>query len=125
MVQMKKWAAAEAAMEALNGTSPLEGSKERPLVVNFANPRRGTIAVPGEIAIAPRKLFIRQVNNIIEIRSNLFTWNLFRSFFLLSFLHFIQLISSLSLFFFLHRSLEIARMLTLQNCLVNLATLRM
>jgi CUG-BP- and ETR3-like factor len=63
MVQFKKWAAAEAAMEALNGTSLLEGNKSRALVVNFANPRRGSImSTPGETAIAPRKLIVGQVH---------------------------------------------------------------
>ena len=61
MVQFRKWAEAEAAMEGLNGTSPLDGSKGRPLVVNFANPRRGTALGPGEVAITPRKLFVGQV----------------------------------------------------------------
>ncbi len=59
MVQFKKWSAAEAALEGLHGTSLLEGSKSRPLVVNFANPRRGSImSAPGETAIAPRKLSV-------------------------------------------------------------------
>ena len=62
MVQFKKWAAAEAAMEGLNGTTLLEGNKSRSLVVNFANPRRGSVmATPGETAIAPRKLSVSQV----------------------------------------------------------------
>lgn len=61
MVQFAKWAEAEAAMETVNGTSPLEGGKGRPLVVHFANPRRAGGAGVGsggaaEAAIAPRKV---------------------------------------------------------------------
>jgi len=59
MVQFKKWSAAESAMEGLNGTTLLEGNKSKALVVNFANPRRGSImSTPGEMAIAPRKLSV-------------------------------------------------------------------
>lgn len=59
MVQFKKWSAAESAMEGLNGTTLLEGNKSRALVVNFANPRRGSImSTPGETAVAPRKLSV-------------------------------------------------------------------
>lgn len=61
MVQFKRWAEAEAAMDALNGTSPLEGGKGRPLVVHFANPRRPVGNQATEPAIAPRKLFVGQV----------------------------------------------------------------
>ncbi len=64
MVQFKKWSAAESAMEGLNGTTLLEGNKNRALVVNFANPRRGSImSTPGETAIAPRKLAIDGVSH--------------------------------------------------------------
>lgn len=59
MVQFRKWSAAESAMEGLNGSTILEGNKSRALVVNFANPRRGSImSTPGETAIAPRKLSV-------------------------------------------------------------------
>lgn len=66
MVQFAKWAEAEAAMEAVNGTSPLEGGKGRPLVVHFANPRRAGGGGAGgggaaEAAIAPRKVFVGQI----------------------------------------------------------------
>ncbi len=61
MVQFKRWAEAEKAMAALNGTSPLEGGKGRPLVVHFANPRRTVGNQQEEQAIAPRKLFVGQV----------------------------------------------------------------
>lgn len=61
MVQFKRWAEAEAAMDDLNGTSPLEGGKGRPLVVHFANPRRTVGNQAAEPAIAPRKLFVGQV----------------------------------------------------------------
>lgn len=60
MVQFLRWSHAEAAMQAINGTTPLEGSKG-PLVVHFANPRRGTPLQPNEPAIAPRKLFVGQI----------------------------------------------------------------
>lgn len=61
MVQFERWAEAEAAL-AINGTSPFAGTNTRPLVVNFANPRRsGALHLGNEPAIAPRKLFIGQV----------------------------------------------------------------
>ena len=64
MVQYERWAEAEAALEAINGTAPLDGNKGRPLVVNFANPRRATGGGQGsEPAIAPRKLFVGQVRS--------------------------------------------------------------
>lgn len=61
MVQFKRWAEAEAAMDAVNGSSPLEGGKGRPLVVHFANPRRALGNQATEASIAPRKLFVGQV----------------------------------------------------------------
>jgi CUG-BP- and ETR3-like factor len=61
MVQFKRWSDAETAMDAVNGTSPLEGGKGRPLVVHFANPRRSLGSQGVEPAIAPRKLFVGQV----------------------------------------------------------------
>lgn len=64
MVQFKRWAEAESAMDALNGTSPLEGGKGRPLVVHFANPRRSVGNQVSEPAIAPRKLFVGQVSEL-------------------------------------------------------------
>ncbi len=51
--------AAEAAQEAHNGRTRLNGS--RPLVVTFANPKRIRLGEPPEPAIAPRKLFVGQV----------------------------------------------------------------
>ena len=61
MVQFSKWAEAEAAMEGVNGTSPLENGKGRPLVVHFANPRRVSGVQAAEVAIAPRKVFVGQI----------------------------------------------------------------
>eukprot|EP00887_Chlorella_sp_A99_P006321 scaffold3.g6321.t1 len=61
MVQFGKWAEAEAAMESVNGTSPLENGKGRPLVVHFANPRRMGSSQAAEVAIAPRKVFVGQI----------------------------------------------------------------
>jgi RNA recognition motif-containing protein len=61
MVQFKRWADAERAMNEVSGTSPLEGGKGRPLVVHFANPRRIMGSQAAENAIAPRKLFVGQV----------------------------------------------------------------
>lgn len=67
MVQFKSWSEAEKAMESLNGTSPLEGGKGRPLVVHFANPRRTANSQTTEPAIAPRKLFVGQVR-LLQLR---------------------------------------------------------
>lgn len=61
MVQFKRWADAERAMNEVSGTSPLEGGKGRPLVVHFANPRRTMGSQAAENAIAPRKLFVGQI----------------------------------------------------------------
>lgn len=61
MVQFKRWADAERAMHAVNGTSPLESGKGRPLVCHFANPRRTVGTSMSESAIAPRKLFVGQI----------------------------------------------------------------
>jgi RNA recognition motif-containing protein len=64
MVQFKKWADAEAAMENLNGVCPFEDQalKARPLFVQFANPRRTNGHMNGELAIAAKKLFVGQVH---------------------------------------------------------------
>lgn len=59
MVLFERWAEAEAAQEAHNGRTRLNGS--RPLVVSFANPKRIRPGEPPEPAIAPRKLFVGQV----------------------------------------------------------------
>mmetsp|Transcript_16571 Transcript_16571/g.49593 ORF Transcript_16571/g.49593 Transcript_16571/m.49593 type:complete len:713 (+) Transcript_16571:175-2313(+) len=59
MVLFERWAEAEAAQEAHNGRTRLNGG--RPLVVTFANPKRIRQGEPPEPAIAPRKLFIGQV----------------------------------------------------------------
>ncbi len=64
MVQYGRWAAAEAAAEALDGAAPFGAApRGRPIVVHFANPRRAGAAAAGppEAAIAPRKLFVGQV----------------------------------------------------------------
>ena len=61
-VQFKRWADAERAMLAVNGTSPLENGKGRPLVCHFANPRRTVGSQVSETAIAPRKLFVGQAS---------------------------------------------------------------
>lgn len=61
MVQFKRWADAERAMHSVNGTSPLENGKGRPLVCHFANPRRTVGSQMSETAIAPRKLFVGQI----------------------------------------------------------------
>lgn len=61
MVQFKRWADAERAMLDVNGTSPLESGKGRPLVCHFANPRRTMGSQMSETAIAPRKLFVGQI----------------------------------------------------------------
>lgn len=61
-VQFSRWAEAEAAVDAVNGTCcSLGGSKARPLVCQFANPRLGVGTQSGEAAIAVRKLFVGQV----------------------------------------------------------------
>ena len=61
-VQFKRWADAERAMLSVNGTTPLESGKGRPLVCHFANPRRAAAgSQTSESAIAPRKLFVGQV----------------------------------------------------------------
>lgn len=58
MVLYERWAEAELAIEAENGTSSLGGSK--PLVVRIADPpKRGDGPVTG---IAPKKLFVGQVS---------------------------------------------------------------
>lgn len=59
MVLYERWAEAEAAQEAHNGRTRLNGG--RPLVVTFANPKRLRQGESPEPAIAPRKLFIGQV----------------------------------------------------------------
>ncbi|RMZ53538.1 hypothetical protein APUTEX25_003360, partial [Auxenochlorella protothecoides] len=61
MVQYKRWADAERAAAGVNGTSPLEGGRGRPLVVHFANPRRLVGSAAAEPAITPRKLFVGQI----------------------------------------------------------------
>ncbi|PRW59813.1 CUGBP Elav-like family member 2 isoform X2 [Chlorella sorokiniana] len=62
MVQFKRWADAERAMHSVNGTTPLENGKGRPLVCHFANPRRAAAgSQTSESAIAPRKLFVGQI----------------------------------------------------------------
>lgn len=61
MVQFKRWADAERAMHGVNGTSPLDTGKGRPLVCHFANPRRTVGSQMSETAIAPRKLFVGQI----------------------------------------------------------------
>lgn len=62
-VQFKRWSDAERAMHAVNGTSPLETGKGRPLVCHFANPRRSAAGSQmSETAIAPRKLFVGQAS---------------------------------------------------------------
>ena len=62
-VQFKRWADAERAMHAVNGTSPLEAGKGRSLVCHFANPRRTAAGnSAAETAIAPRKLFVGQAS---------------------------------------------------------------
>ena len=62
MVLFQRWAQAEAAAEALDGQLCLEtGGQRKPLVVHFANPRRGPPGQPTEPGIAPRKLFVGQV----------------------------------------------------------------
>lgn len=48
----------------VNGTSPLESGKGRPLVCHFANPRRTMGSQMSETAIAPRKLFVGQVRRV-------------------------------------------------------------
>lgn len=63
MVLYEKFAEAEAAMEAHNGITVLEGGKGRPLVVHFANPRKGGPGQVAEAGIAPKKLFIGQVGS--------------------------------------------------------------
>lgn len=61
-VQFKRWADAERAMHSVNGTTPLDSGKGRPLVCHFANPRRAAAgSQTSESAIAPRKLFVGQV----------------------------------------------------------------
>lgn len=64
MVQFLRWTEAEAALEAINGTSPFDDAVHRPLLVRFANPRRNGALTLGsnESAIAPRKLFVGQVS---------------------------------------------------------------
>ena len=63
MVLFQRWAQAEAAAEALDGSICLEtgGQSAKPLVVHFANPRRAPPGQPAEPGIAPRKLFVGQV----------------------------------------------------------------
>lgn len=61
-VLFARWAQAEAAAEALDGTAALTGGQGRPLVVHFANPRKpppGQMAEPG---LAPKKLFVGQAS---------------------------------------------------------------
>ena len=66
MVLYARWAQAEAASQALNGHSALIGGQSRPLVVHFANPRRSPQGPP-EPGIAPRKLFVGQVQPSLSI----------------------------------------------------------
>jgi CUG-BP- and ETR3-like factor len=54
MVTFVKWAGAEAAAQALHGTTSLGGAK--PLVVRFADPPRGD----DSRGIVPKKLFVGQ-----------------------------------------------------------------
>lgn len=62
MVLYEKWSQAEAAMEAHDGKTVLEGGKNRPLVVHFANPRKANPAgLPPEQGVAPKKVFVGQV----------------------------------------------------------------
>lgn len=66
-VQFKRWADAERAMLSVNGTTPLESGKGRPLVCHFANPRRAAAgSQTSESAIAPRKLFVGQVRVLVH-----------------------------------------------------------
>lgn len=60
MVLYARWSQAEAASQALNGHTAVIGGQSRPLVVHFANPRRSPQGPP-EPGIAPRKLFVGQV----------------------------------------------------------------
>ena len=60
MVLFARWSQAEAAAEALNGKTGQLVGQTRPLVVHFANPRRSPQGPP-EPGIAPRKLFVGQV----------------------------------------------------------------
>ena len=63
MVLYEKWSQAEAAMEAHDGKTVLEGGKNRPLVVHFANPRKANPAgLPPEQGVAPKKVFVGQVS---------------------------------------------------------------
>lgn len=61
MVQFRRWADAERASSAINGTTTLEGGRGRALVVHFANPRRLVGSGAAEPAITPRKLFVGQI----------------------------------------------------------------
>ena len=63
MVLFARWSQAEAAAEALNGKTGQLVGQTRPLVVHFANPRRSPQGPP-EPGIAPRKLFVGQVQPI-------------------------------------------------------------
>jgi hypothetical protein len=71
MVQFRRWAAAEAAAEALHGTAPLDGAKGRHIVINFARPRKGSATTPAEPAIIPRRLFIGQVSVLKGVKKYL------------------------------------------------------
>lgn len=63
MIQFERWADAEAALEATNGTSPFDGEDTKQLMVTFANPRRPGPVPVNETAIAPRKLFVTRVRH--------------------------------------------------------------
>jgi CUG-BP- and ETR3-like factor len=61
MVQFTTWSEAEAAQSALHGSPPAKGLNGKPLVVQFAQPRRGNNGMLLEGAIAPRKLYVTKV----------------------------------------------------------------
>lgn len=61
MVTYDRWAQAEAALNAHNGKTVLPGGTNRPLTVSFAHPKRASSgAVPQDVGIAPKKLFVGQ-----------------------------------------------------------------